>query len=124
MIKVSSILIGVSDLNKARSFYENVFDMKFKEFRPPFASAFLGDVEFNIEEYAEYREADWMKKYVGGRKQVSFKVDDLDQFLIKAGSFGANVLTDIIDQPWGWREVIIADQDNNEFVIEQEKKNN
>jgi predicted enzyme related to lactoylglutathione lyase len=120
MVKVSSILIGVSDLNKARPFYENVFGMKFDEFRPPFASATLGDTEFNIEENASYRPSDWSTLYIGGRKQVSFKTDDLDAFLKQAELSGAKIIKEIETKPWGWKESIIADPDGNEFIIEQE----
>jgi len=120
MIKVSSILIGVADLNKSKPFYEEILGMTFDEFRPPFASAKLGEVEFNIEEDASYRAKDWAKKYIGGRKQVSFQVDNLEQFLQKVSDFGANVVQQIENKPWGWREAIIADIDGNEFIIEQE----
>jgi predicted enzyme related to lactoylglutathione lyase len=120
MLKVSSILIGVSDLNKARPFYENVFGMKFEEFRPPFASAILDGVEFNIEENAPYRSLDWPKIYIGGRKQVSFQSDDLDLFLKQAMLGGAKIIKEIETRPWGWKEVIISDPDGNEFIIEQE----
>lgn len=120
MLKVSSILIGVYDLNKARPFYENVFGMKFEEFRPPFASATLGDVEFNIEENAPYRSPDWSELYIGGRKQVSFQVDDLDSFLKQAKLSDVKIIKGVETKPWGWKEVIIADPDGNEFIIEQE----
>lgn len=52
VVTVSSVLIGVSDLHKARPFYEAIFGMTFDEFRPPFASARLGTLEFTIEENA------------------------------------------------------------------------
>lgn len=120
MLKVSSILIGVSDLNKARPFYEDVFGMKFDEFRPPFASANLGGVEFNIEENASYRSSDWSKLYIGGRKQVSFQADDLDSFLKQAELSGAKIIKEAETKPWGWKEAIITDPDGNEFIIEQE----
>ena len=120
MIKVSSILIGVTDLCRSKSFYEQVFDMRFDEFRPPFASAFLGDVEFNIEENAPYRSERWAKNYIGGRKQVSFQVDNLKDFLKKASEFGASVVQSIEEKDWGWSEAVIADFDGNEFIIEQE----
>jgi predicted enzyme related to lactoylglutathione lyase len=120
MLKVSSILIGVSDLDKARSFYEKVFGMRFDEFRPPFSSATLGDTEFNIEENASYRSPDWAKLYIGGRKQVSFQADDLDLFLKQSELFGAKIIKEAEVKSWGWREAIIADPDGNEFIIEQE----
>ena len=120
MIKVSSYVIGVTDLHKAKSFYEEVLGMTFEEFRPPFASATLSGSEFNIEEDAEYRAKDWAKTYIGGRKHVSFQVDDLDQFLKKASAFGARIVQQVEVKTWGWKEAIIADGDGNEFLIEQE----
>ena len=120
MLTVSSILIGVNDLNKAKPFYEKVFGFIFSEFRPPFASANLGDIEFNIEENADYRSADWADNYIGGRKHVSFQTDDLEKFLIQAESFGAKIVEPLQERPWGWKEAIIADPDGNEFIIEQE----
>lgn len=120
MLKVSSILIGVSDLNKARPFYESVFGMKFEEFRTPFASATLDNIEFNLEEDTPDRSPDWTKIYIGGRKQVSFKTDNLQNFIEKASSLGAKIVRDIETKPWGWKEAIISDLDGNEFIIEQE----
>lgn len=120
MVRLSSIVIGVTDLNKARLFYENVLGMQFQEFRPPFASATLGTVEFNIEENADYRSAQWASNYIGGRKPVGFEVDNLEAFIIGAEKNGAVILQKPTKQPWGWLEAVIADGDGNEFVIEQE----
>lgn len=120
MIKVSSILIGVSDLTKSKPFYEEILGMTFDEFRPPFSSARLGNVEFNIEENADYRAKDWAENYIGGRKQVSFHVDDLEAFLSKVSDFGGKIIQKSETKPWGWKEAIIADSDGNEFIIEQE----
>ncbi|MEN9342385.1 MAG: Glyoxalase-like domain [Candidatus Parcubacteria bacterium] len=119
MLKVSSILIGVNDLNKAKPFYEQVFGFQFNEFRPPFASANLDGVEFNIEEYADYRPKDWAENYIGGRKQISFETDNLEKFLTKAESLGAKIIETPQEKPWGWKEAVIADSDNNEFIVEQ-----
>jgi len=120
MFKVSSILIGVSDLNKAKLFYERVLRMKFNEFRPPFASAVLENIEFNIEEDAPYRSPGWASKYIGGRKHVSFQTDDLEKFLAHAVEYGARIVQESEVKPWNWKEAVIADCDGNEFIIEQE----
>lgn len=112
-------MIGVNDLNKARPFYEQVFGFEFQEFRPPFASANLGDIEFNIEENADYRSPGWANNYIGGRKHISFEVDNLEQFLVKVESLGAKIIELPQDKPWGWKEAVMADLDGNEFVIEQ-----
>ncbi len=119
MIKVSSILIGVSDLNKAKPFYEEVFGFEFNEFRPPFASATFDDIEFNIEENTPTRKPDWAKNYIGGRKQIAFETEDLEGFLKRSEKLGAKIIQDPEEKAWGWKEAIIADPDNNEFLIEQ-----
>ncbi len=121
-VTLGSILIGVSDLNKARPFYENVLGFKFDEFRPPFASAMLGDIEFNIEENAPYRSADWAQKNIGGRKSCTFGVADIFAFLKDAVGQGAKVIKEPVKQEWGWYDAVISDMDGNEFVIEQEVK--
>jgi predicted enzyme related to lactoylglutathione lyase len=120
MLKISSILIGVSNLDKARPFYENVLGFTFDEFRPPFASATFDGIEFNIEENAPYREAGWAKNHIGGRKPMSFKTDNLDTFLEKAQKSGATIIQKPEEKPWGWRESVISDMDGNEFLVEQE----
>lgn len=120
MVRLSSIVIGVSDLTKARPFYEDLLGMSFNEFRPPFACAVLGNVEFNIEENADYRPDDWAKNYIGGRKPVGLAVDDLETFLMVVRQQGFIVVHEPIKQPWGWVEAVIADIDGNEFVVEQE----
>jgi predicted enzyme related to lactoylglutathione lyase len=120
MIKVSSIVIGVSDLRKAKIFYENVFGFTFQEFRPPFSSAMFDGIEFNIEENSKDRSGDWRSKYLGGRKSVGFKTDNLKAFLESAQAHGAHILQPPKEMPWGWREAVIADQDSNEFLIEEE----
>ena len=122
MLKISSILIGVSDLNRTRPFYEKVFGFSFDEFRPPFASAMMGDTEFNIEEDAEYRNTDWGKKNVGGRKSVTFETDNLNAFLKIVLQEGGKVVEEPVKQPWGWYNAVISDLDGNEFIIEQEEK--
>lgn len=121
-ISLSMNLIGVTNLQKAKSFYENVFGMKFIEFRPPFAEATLGKAVFNIEEPTPYREKSWSKQHIGGRKSCVFHVADMKQFLTKAQKEGARIITQPKLQPWGWIDAVIADLDGNEFGIEQEEE--
>ena len=116
------MLIGVTDLNKAKPFYENVFGIVATDFRPPFMQAKLGDTEFNIEEDAEYRMKGWAKHNIGGRKAFSFQVEDIFEFLENAKAYDAIIVEEPIRQQWGWYEAAIADPDGNEFVIEQEIK--
>ncbi|MEK7650846.1 MAG: VOC family protein [Patescibacteria group bacterium] len=119
-VKLGVLLVGVSDLNKARPFYENVFGIKVTDFRPPFMQGELGNIEFNIEENAPYRSSDWGIKNIGNRKSFTFQVGDIFKFLEDAEKAGAKVVEKPIKQEWGWYDAVIADMDGNEFVIEQE----
>ncbi len=120
--KLGVLIIGVSDLNEAKTFYENVFGMKIKEFRPPFMQGELDSVEFNIEENAPYRHSNWASKNIGNRKSFTFEVEDIFKFLEQAEKNGARVVEKPTKQEWGWCDAVIADMDENEFVIEQEFK--
>ncbi len=118
--KLGVLLIGVTDLQKARSFYENVFGMEIVEFRPPFMQGMLGDVECNIEENADYRHPNWAEKNIGGRKSFTIQVDDIHHFLEKVKEFGGKIIEEPVKQEWGWYDAVIGDLDGNEIVIEQE----
>ncbi len=119
MLKVSSVLIGVNSLAMAKEFYQNVFGIAFTEFRPPFASFILDNLEFNLEENAPNRSSDWSKLYIGGRKNVSFETDDLASFLLLATKNGAQIIQHPENKTWGWQEAVFSDLDGNEFLIEQ-----
>lgn len=119
MIKISSVLIGVSNLEKAKPFYETVFGFVFDEFRPPFASATFDHIEFNIEENTPARDKDWAERNIGTRKNISFETDDLEGFLGLVVTNGGGIIKQPRDTPWGWREAVIADMDGNEFLVEQ-----
>ena len=122
-VKVGSVLIGVTDLEDAKEFYTKVFNLKVEDYRPPFMQAMLGDTEFNIEEDADYRDKDWADENIGGRKSVTFEVDDIFEFFKRAKKYGAEVVKEPEMKPWSWYEGIISDPDENEFVIEQEVGN-
>lgn len=121
-IKIGVMLIGVSDLKKAKPFYEKVFGIQAVDFRPPFMQGRLGDSEFNIEENADYRSKDWAKHNIGGRKTFTFQVEDIFEFIKNAKDAGATVVEEPVKQKWEWYDAVIADPDGNEFVIEQEIK--
>ena len=114
-----SILIGVNNLIKSKEIYENIFGMQFVELRPPFAQANLNGLEFNIEENTDYRDKDWSDKNIGNRKSISFEVDNIEEMKIKVLENNCKIIKDIEIMPWGYKEMIFADIDNNEFMIEQ-----
>ena len=119
MIKISSIVIGVHSLTESRSFYEKILGITFSEFRPPFAAFELNGIEFNIEEDSNTRHVAWNSQYIGGRKSVVFEVDNLESFLKQAIKNGAILIQVPEEKTWGYKEAVIADPSNNQFLIEQ-----
>ncbi len=119
-IKLGALLIGVTDLNKAKVFYEKVFGIQTVEFRPPFMQGKLGDIEFNIEEDAPGRSDGWAAKNIGTRKSFSIQVEDIFEFVKNAEENGAKIIEKPKKQTWGWHDAVIADLDGNEVVVEQE----
>jgi len=119
-IKLNSILIGVSDIMKAKPFYEKVFGVEFSEVRPPFSCFTMNGIEFNIEEISPERAPGWAEKYIGTDKPISFEVDDTDAFLKVVVENGGKIISNPIERPWGWKDGEFADLDGNVFIIEQE----
>jgi len=119
-IKLNSVLIGVSDIMKAKPFYEKVFGVTFTEVRPPFSCFEMNGVEFNIEEESADRLPGWKQKYLGTVKPVSFKVDSVDDFLKLVVDNGGKVVSEPRNMPWGWRDGEFSDPDGNAFIVEQE----
>ena len=119
-IKLNSILIGVSDIMKAKPFYEKVLNAEFTEVRPPFSCFTMNGIEFNIEEDSPERSEGWVGKYVGTVKPISFEVDDVTAFLELVVNNGGRIVSPAKDRPWGWRDADFADPDGNVFIVEQE----
>lgn len=119
-IKLNSVLISVSDIMRAKPFYENVFGVEFSEVRPPFSCFTMSGIEFNIEENSPERAPGWVEKYIGTIKPISFKVDNVDDFLKRVVDNGGKIITKPITRPWGWKDGEFSDLDGNVFIVEQE----
>jgi predicted enzyme related to lactoylglutathione lyase len=119
-VNLSSVLIGVSDIMKAKPFYEKVLNAEFTEVRPPFSCFTMNSIEFNIEENSSERAAGWVERYLGTTKPISFQVDDVNAFLKLVVDNGGKIVAEPRDMPWGWRDAEFADLDGNIFIVEQE----
>lgn len=118
---LSMNLIGVNSLIESRPFYENVLQMKFAEFRPPFAEAVLGEhFVFNIEENADYRDADWAQHHIGGYKSCVFGTDNIAAFRELVIQYGGAIVTEPVLEPWGYWIMKFTDPTGNVFIVEQE----
>lgn len=117
-VSFSAVLIGVRDILKSQSFFENVFGVTFDEVRPPFSNFYLNGIEFMIEESSPERSAQWASNYLGAPKGLCFATDNLENFLERVTENGGVITSGPEDKPWG-REAVFADPDSNTFIIEQ-----
>lgn len=119
-IKQGPIIIGVKDIEKAKIFYLNVFELEIDIQSHNYLSCYLGDIHIEIEEDSENRFPNWAKNNIGTYKNSQFIVEDIEVFVTKVVQFGGKVISIPRTQPWGGINAEIADLDGNIFVISQE----
>lgn len=96
-------LIGVTDLEKAKIWYQNVFRMELVEYKSPsFMEMRLGTALFNIETYSEQREEGFKEVPVGGLKSCVFQVEHIDEFIENCKKYEVKILTSPVLQSFGW----------------------
>ncbi len=122
MFKLSANLILVTDVAKAKQWYEDVFGMKTLEFRPPdFLEMSLGDSTFYIETFNEKRSEGFKEVRIGGRHTAVFEVDNIKETIEQLRSKGVKIVVEPVQQFWGGWNAVIADPDGNEFILDDDK---
>ena len=121
-IKLGPIIIGVKNIEKAKIFYENVFELEIDIQSRDYLSCYLGDTHIEIEEDSQNRFPDWAKHNIGTYKNSQFIVENIDEFVAKVVQFGGKVISLPRAQPWGGINAEIEDIDGNIFLISQEWK--
>lgn len=75
---LSANIFFVTDLERSKKWYEDVFGMEVVEYRPPeFLEMKLGEVVFDIETYNEKRAEGFKEVNIGGRMSAIFAVSNL-----------------------------------------------
>ncbi len=118
-VKLGPIIIGVRSIEKAKSFYVNVFGIEIKEQSENYLSAFLGDAHIEIEEDSPNRFPFWAERNIGTYKNSEFIVSNMQEFLEAVKSNGGTVVSEPVPRPWGGLGAEIADPDGNIFLISQ-----
>jgi|GEM_PF-1868767 len=106
IVKIPHIKIGVSDLKRSVSFYENTMDLKKMSEDPTYVIFDVGGVELG---------------FGPGKPELYLLVDDVDTAYADLRAKGAKFVGEPRDQPWGARSVTILDPDGNAFVLESFK---
>ena len=106
--KVHHIILPVSDLKRAVSFYEKILGLNKTKEWPNFAIFDVGGVQFGLAP--------------GEKVAVHLLIDDVDKAYRKFKEKGVKFITEPKDQPFGERTATFVDPDGNIFAIEQLKK--
>ncbi len=121
-IKLSANLIFVTDILRAKKWYEDVFGMVTEEFRPPeFLQMRLGSNVFYIETANEKRASGFRDTKVGGRHSAVFEVEEITEVISNLRGRGVTVVVDPVQQFWGGWNAVIADPDGNEFILDEDR---
>lgn len=117
-MKYSHTAISVNNLDESRTFYESVFNFKFclKGEKPELSCEFvnLEDEDHNIIELLKHKnpkplDEDLMNFQKVGIKHLSFVVDNLEETVQKAVSFGSNIIWPIQNETAIKRLTFISD---------------
>ncbi len=120
-IRLSANIIYVTDLPRAKAWYEKNFGMKTVEYRPPeFLEMTLGDQIFDIETENPKRPEGFREVQIGGASSAIFAVDDLKKTIEEMRAKGVKIVAEPVEPFWGGLVAKVADPDGNVFTIDQE----
>lgn len=120
-IRLSANIIYVTDLPRAKAWYEKNFGMKTVEYRPPeFLEMTLGDQIFYIETENPKRPEGFQEVSVGGASSAIFAVDDLKKTIEAMRAKEVKIVAEPVEPFWGGLVAKVADPDGNIFTIDQE----
>ena len=120
-LKFGANLLFVSNVTKAREWYESVLGMKVVEFRPPeFLHMKLGENNFYIETPNLKRAVGFRGEKIGGRTSIVFDVDDIHTAVQDMKRKKVKIVVEPVQQFWGGWNAVISDPDGNEFILDED----
>lgn len=118
------VTIFVSDLDRAKAFYQRAFDLPITYEDPNSAVFRFGAVVINL---LDEREADTLigpavvaPSGVGARSQFTITVEDVNGWCATLSGRGVTLNNGPIDRPWGMRTASFLDPDGHVWEIAQE----
>lgn len=121
-MKYTSVVLGVCDINQARKFYQDLFDLELYQ-----------DYGINISftcGLSLQQEFDWLvgipKEQMVQRPhnmELAFEAEDFDKFLVKLNSYpDIQYLGDVKEHSWGQRVVRFYDLDGHIIEVGESMK--
>ena len=118
-IKLDSIQIFVSDVEKAKEWYSKVLGMKVIEEYPEIKSVLveLNGTRFYIETPCPEWGEGWDKVKIGGRTPIIFVTDNIHQTVKELKKKRVKFVEEVSKRSWGEYKAVFADPDGNEFNL-------
>ncbi len=114
------IIIGTSNIQKAKKFYIAVFGITIEKEDANYVSAKGVDgTHIELEEDSENRFPKWAERNIGTYKNSEFQVSDINSFLQKVVENGGAIVSKPVLRPWGNMVAEFSDPDGNIFLISQ-----
>jgi len=120
-IKLDSIQIFVSDIEKAKRWYSETLGMKLIEEDPEFKCLLmkLDDVKFYVETPNPKWGKGWDTVKIGGRTPIIFVTKDIRKTVKELKQKGVKFIEEISKRSWGEYKAVFTDPDGNEFNLIQ-----
>jgi catechol 2,3-dioxygenase-like lactoylglutathione lyase family enzyme len=117
-LRIGSINIGVTDLERAVGFYRDVLGLRlmFSEPSHSYARFDLGGVHFGV--IAHDLSTPEAAAFTGRHTGLNLTVDDLDQAFKTLTARGVGFTEKPTRQPWGAYTAVLSDPDGNLFYLE------
>lgn len=116
--RLGPIIIGTSDIERAKKFYISVFGLKIEcEDRNYVSARGIDGTHIELEEDSKDRFPRWAERNIGTYKNSEFHVSDVKSFLEKVVSNGGEIVSAPTPRPWGDIGAEFADPDGNIFLI-------
>jgi tRNA-binding EMAP/Myf-like protein/predicted enzyme related to lactoylglutathione lyase len=120
-LQLSANIVYVTDLPRAKAWYEKNFGMKTIEYRPPeFLEMTLGEQVFYIETESPKRREGFREVQIGGMHSAILAVDNLKKTIEELRANGVKIVVEPVTQFWGGINAKVADPDGNIFTLDQD----
>lgn len=123
-IHFGAVLIHVSDLARAKRWFEDVLRLVTVEYDPEylFLKMRSEDVIIYVEAPNPQLAHGLNAHAVGTRSQAVFHVDDLRTEMRRLEALGVKVIIPPTEQYYGGFDAVIADPDGNEFILHEKNR--
>ena len=123
-IKLDSIQIFVSDIEKAKKWYSEILGMKLIKEYPDIKCLLmaLDDIEFYVETPCSEWGEGWNTVKIGGRTPIIFRTKNIEETVKELKLKGVKFIEEISKRPWGQYKAVFSDPDGNEFNLVQVDK--